>query len=507
MLAGSRADRPRLRTREGREALSIIGWNTAPGDRAGDVRQTAAGITKPPVLRRATLRLMCVACLALVVYGTLGPLGYGQGPWLAPVESWRWLPALHPCDFNDILTNFVVYLPVGIAFRLLVRRRGWAGWPDMTVGFVLAVALSHATEVLQQFMPARSSNLTDVHVNAAAAFIGCLIAPLVQNAIRRLHAATFHLWHSSPWTVLAWAAMAATAVLMTAPWDFTWSSAELQLRRPIDVSDIRRFGIFAVVGFCVTAALVQRIGDRSLALRTALSRVFLFGLTLELAQIFLASHACGLLDIVLATFGGGMGCAGALAFVESGLAAGAAGCRAKPQHAQVGKRILQWYRGHAGAWRIPAFIALLATVVYAVVVAIGHGDPSATHAGGFDIRWMPFQPHFLKPFRVVITDAAENCAVYAFLTVLCMFLNSSHGRAAALLLLIGLVGSIESYQMLVEGGTADTTPLLLAVTTWFVTIRVSYALHPKGTSRPGGAGPAIVTSRVTSEYITAQNAR
>jgi hypothetical protein len=96
-------------------------------DRADDVPLCAAGETKPPILRRRTLRTLAVVALVLIVFGTLGPLGTGAQPWLTSVAHWQWSPQPTPTDFNDAVTNFVVYMPVGIAFRLLVRRRGLGG--------------------------------------------------------------------------------------------------------------------------------------------------------------------------------------------------------------------------------------------------------------------------------------------------------------------------------------------------------------------------------------------
>jgi VanZ family protein len=137
--------------------------------------------------------MLCVMFLALVVYGTLGPLGLRRGPWIVSVANWQWIPPLRPSDVNDILTNFAVYVPVGIALRLLVRRRGATGWPDFLSSVTLSVALSYATEVLQQAMPTRVSSLTDTLVNGSAALVGSLCAVSAQRGLRRLHVLVFLL--------------------------------------------------------------------------------------------------------------------------------------------------------------------------------------------------------------------------------------------------------------------------------------------------------------------------
>lgn len=178
------------------------------GDRRDDRPMVVRGVAKPPVLSRRTLCGLCALCLVAVVYGTLGPLGVRGGQWIASAATWRWVPAWQSSDWNDLITNFMVYVPVGIAFRLLVRRRGQAGWVDLALGLVLSAALSYLTEVLQQFMPARSSSLTDVLVNSAGALVGCVCAVWVQDAFRHLHALFFVLVRASwslwiPFVVLA----------------------------------------------------------------------------------------------------------------------------------------------------------------------------------------------------------------------------------------------------------------------------------------------------------------
>jgi len=160
--------------------------------------ETSGGTpAKPPVLRRRTLRWAAVAVLTLIVWGTNGPLGADGRAWLRPVDSWRWSPAWTPSGWDDVATNFVVYLPVGFAFRLLVRRRGRAGWADFTLAIALSATLSYLTELAQQAMPARVSSLTDVAVNTAAAACGALAAPVAQRGLRAVHAAAHA--HLSPW--------------------------------------------------------------------------------------------------------------------------------------------------------------------------------------------------------------------------------------------------------------------------------------------------------------------
>ncbi len=446
-------------------------YSSSPRDRRDDVQPGAGGPEgepKPPVLRRATLRWLSAACLAAIVFGTLGPLGAdGPGPWLDTVTTWHWVPQSHATDLDDILTNLLVYVPVGIAFRLLVRRRGRAGGRDLAFGFGLSVALSFVTEVLQQFMPARSSNLTDVYVNAIGALVGCLLAPRMQRFIRRVHAAVYSQMRCRPWTVLAGLSIVAAAVLMTIPWDLTHSEIEVDFVRPFDLADITRFATFGLVGFALTGALARNAADRSRAIRKVASWIILLAILLEAAQVFVHSHACGVLDIVVAVTGGLAGCAIVLLLIHAGII--------RTEDAKTrgsGPPVL------TGLWRVLAVGMLLLTVFGTVGVSIRPDGRPVRHAAGPDIRWVPFQEEFMDPFPVVIAHVAGSIGLYALITLLCLLVTAGQGRLMALLLLTGALASGELCRALLDGGLADTTPLVLAVAAWLIAGRIWDAIYP-----------------------------
>ncbi|HUU96991.1 MAG TPA: VanZ family protein [Phycisphaerae bacterium] len=444
-------------------------YSSSPRDRRDDAQPGAGGPgdPKPPVLRRATLRLLSAACLAVIAFGTLGPLGHGRGPWLETVKTWHWVPQPHATNLDDILTNLLVYAPVGVAFRLLVRRRGRAGGRDLAFGFGLSLALSFATEVLQQFMPARSSNLTDVYVNAIGALGGCLLAPRMQRVIRRVHAAVYAQLRCRPWTMLAGLSIVAAAILMTIPWNLTCSEIEVDFIRPFDLADITRFATFGLVGFALTGALARYAEDRSRTIRKVASRLILLAILLEAAQVFVHSHACGVLDVVVAVTGGLAGCATTLLLIHAGII--------RTQDAKTrgsGPPVL------TGLWRVLAVGMLLLTVFGTVGVSIWSDGRPIRPAGRPDIRWVPFQEEFMDRFPVVIAHAAGSIGLYAFITLLCLLLTRGKGRVAAMLLLTGALASAEVCRALLGDGLADTTPLVLAVAAWLIAGRIWDAIYP-----------------------------
>jgi VanZ family protein len=438
------------------------------GDRRSDCRVVVRGIAKPPVLSRRTIRLLCLASLAVIVYGTLGPLS-GRGRWVVPAEHWQLTPPRVASDLNDVLTNFVVYVPVGIAFRLLVRRRGQAGWADLLLGLGLSVTLSYITEVLQQAMPGRVSSLTDVAVNGLAALTGGLCAVPVQRLLRRAHAFVFVQVRDPRrlWAVLACATLLATAVLMTMPWDLTRPHAALGVAEGLGRADGQRFGMFVLVGFFLAGALLMRKRNRRAAVLSAWLVGVLAAVVLEVSQLVLYGHLCSVLHAVVSVAGVSAGCVVAAALVRPARTAVLAG-------GAVTRRL-----------RVVAMVALLATIVYAGAGGFWREAAVAGLRAEPAVDWVPLRAHFHASFRVLVTDLLDQLATYSFLTLLCLLLALQRGPAIALLLLAGLVGAAECSRALVPGHHADTTAPLLAVTAWLLTTRIWQSIQPRMQSLGG----------------------
>jgi VanZ family protein len=443
------------------------------GDRTGDQRAVFEGVPKPPVLSRATLRLLCVACLAVVVYGTLGSLGSSSNTWIVPVEHWRWVPPRLPSDLNDVLTNLAVYFPVGVSFRLLVRRRGRAGWRDLLLGEILSLVLSYATEVFQQAMPDRASSRTDILINGVGALIGGLCAASAQQLIRRVHAFVF-LQVRVPWrrwTLLAWLAAAAIAMLMTMPWELRRPAAESGFGRALVLPDVGRFAMFLALTFFTTGARRLRgCAGLSAWVGALLLVAPLIGM-LEAAQAVLRQHVCSLSHALIALAGAALGCLAAITLLrpETG------GRPASPRQPECPP---------SPRMRKVALVALAVTIAYAAIAGlwepVSHGHWRAAPL----VQWTPFQAHFAAPFPAAAADVFQQLAVYALLTLSCLYITLGQGRAVALLLLAGLLGLIEGGRAFLGGYGADTTAPLLAAVAWLVTTRIWQSVHPAYPNQP-----------------------
>ncbi len=254
--------------------------------------------------------MLCVAALGGVLWGTLGPLHEDDGrPWLVAAADWRWVPPVVRSDANDLLTNLAVYAPVGVALRLLVRRRGRAGRRDFVLSLGLAIGLSYVTEFLQQWMPGRASSLTDVGLNALGALLGALLAVPAQHLIRRLHAVLFvairahwRFWGVCVTGVGSWIGLKALwGDMFGGGWraepriDWVPFRAHFAARFEHSAADLgsqlAAYGVVAL--FCLFAT---RGRARGLALTLLLGIV----VGQELLHAFLRPHAAGTTGLVLA---------------------------------------------------------------------------------------------------------------------------------------------------------------------------------------------------------------
>ena len=442
-------------------------------DRADDFASITALAEKPPILGRAFLRGVCLLVLALVVYGTVGPIGYERGAWLVIPASWSLFPPLQPSDANDVVTNLAVYLPVGIALRLLLRRRGRTGIGDFVLAVAIAAALSWMTEVLQQFMPARSSNRTDVWMNVWGATIGAAAAPQLQTLSRRMHAAAYAELRVRPWTVAKWFAIAVTALMMTVPFDVAWTPFAWRLSRPLELLDVRRAGMFAVVGFVLAMSLLERTGDVSAAVRGTLVRLLVLGGGLEAFQVFLASHEGDLFDVITTLVGGLCGCAAALWLIRHGFTDAAPGrTRAgSPPSAEVQTR-----RAARRAGRVFAVGVLMTLIAASLILSTYRLISLPVDLNGGSMIWLPFQLHFLRSFDRVLVDVAEALLLYGGLTVLCLYLGGLTMRGVALVIVLSHVALAQMLDLLFGRGM-DVTPVLLAGVAWWLALRFWCALR------------------------------
>lgn len=445
-------------------------------DRLSD-HDLSTPLRKPAVLERRALRALAVLFLAAVAYGTVGPIGLSGGAWLVSNPNWQWLLPFAATDTNDIFTNIVVYLPVGFALRLLLRRRGRAGMVDLGAAILIAAGMSYATEVAQQFIPTRSASMTDVVVNTLAATLGSLVAPAVQRAARQGHARAYTLWHACPWILLGWLVIALTAVLMLQPFMLRSPSIDLELFAPLDLIDLRRFGMFLLIGMVVSIAATRERGDLAGGARLGLWRATWLAIGLELCQIVTVGHVCSPREMTTGVAGGAVGVILAIQLFTRGLIRVQQGPpvavdEVDPATARLVDMRLQ-------RWRPVLLVLMVAVVLAAALTPVIRSYHGRVTTGSHDLlMWLPFQAQFHASFHVVISDVIEALVLYGAVALLALALSPEHGRRWGLGVLLGGLTLSAVAQVGLLGRPLDVTPIGVALAAWILAGYAWRALQP-----------------------------
>lgn len=114
--------------------------------------------------------------ILLIVCGSLYPWHFAAAhtnPWLILIRSWpgEWNVSM----MSDAFLNVVVYVPLGaLAFLSQARRRSPRA--AVAVAILTGLFLSLGMELLQVYVPGRTSSLLDVANNVTGAFVGALAA-------------------------------------------------------------------------------------------------------------------------------------------------------------------------------------------------------------------------------------------------------------------------------------------------------------------------------------------
>jgi len=114
--------------------------------------------------------------IALIVCGSLFPWHFAAAqanPWLILMQSWRreW----NAFTMTDAFLNVVVYVPLG-ALSFLYSARRHSRPAAAAAAILTGLLLSLGMELLQVFVPERTSSLLDVACNVTGASLGALAA-------------------------------------------------------------------------------------------------------------------------------------------------------------------------------------------------------------------------------------------------------------------------------------------------------------------------------------------
>lgn len=124
---------------------------------------------------------LAAAVIAIIVYGSLYPFSFGagttpQGAAAALLATWR-----EPTSRGDIVSNILLYLPLGLFAARALTQRSWA--VRVALAMAIGTGLSVAVELVQFYSPSRTTRMSDVYANAMGTLLGAALAGLLNRSI------------------------------------------------------------------------------------------------------------------------------------------------------------------------------------------------------------------------------------------------------------------------------------------------------------------------------------
>ena len=127
--------------------------------------------------------LWAVGVVLAVLYGSLLPFSFDLAR-LTPGTGFGLLRiGLYPISREDLLTNIVVYLPLGLTVALAVRS-SCSVWTQVAIATAVGGAVSVLAESLQSATAMRVACWSDVAFNTSGALLGAAAAPFVARLVR-----------------------------------------------------------------------------------------------------------------------------------------------------------------------------------------------------------------------------------------------------------------------------------------------------------------------------------
>ena len=427
-----------------------------------------------------------------LLYGSLIPFDFDPPAGrLAPLPK---LPALELTmgNWEDLVINVVVYIPLGLALAVWGPHRRSPGRTRVFSALVIGTAVSLTAETMQTGIGARVASLLDVLLNACGAALGATLAPGVVEGAKSLLQTLRTRLADRPLRTVVWWLTLGLFLYHLAPFEFVTNAAALResfLRAKWTILPLRSVaphgvpfgGIvsqltaaawFAALGY--VGALARREAGRNpvLACGSAIKHAFVLIVLIEFMQLFTRSHAFDLGAILLQLLAATLGAWTAIFLVDE----------------LTGSNWRNEVRLAS-----PTLVLLLLALfqVLAILLStlnfnpLGYGplEPSA-------IKWLPFETIWQGSMTQAVQRVLSALAVYGTLAgTLVAALGRFRVRRAWPLtaVVVGLLAiAVEALQGITVPTPPDLTGPVLALLIVGAVARASAALGQAAVSAPHG---------------------
>jgi VanZ family protein len=427
-----------------------------------------------------------LALIAAVLYGSLIPFEVDWAQFQRSGGFGLFHLTSRITTMEDVITNVLVYVPIGLALVLCGAQRGMARFFRVPVAVMVGAAVSVFAETLQIGIAARVPSWVDVALNTLGTAVGALLgAGLYGSAVyafRRLREA----FGRRPFRTSASLLTIGLFAYHLAPFDFITNSAELHesfrnsrwdfalsrstvLGAPSSahlMGELAGAAWFAALGYLLVLA-ARRSGRGALhALGSAAKHGLILAGLIEVMQLFTMSHQFEPAVFALRSVAATAGAWCALLAVN-------------------GTSRSSWIRQ---PWlAVPTRLLIAAAVFQVIAIMVssakgGHGHASVDHAtnvfagffGSANVHWIPFEALWQRPAVNALSDILATVATYGALSLtIALALRRARISAvwpAAGVAVLSVAIVAEAVQAGVATRTADVTGPALAL---FAVIAVS----------------------------------
>jgi VanZ family protein len=383
-------------------------------------------------------RMAFYVSVALFFYGTLFPFDFDLSR-IAWSQDWPSISLIPYWDVDrgrihsvpDMVSNILLTIPFGFFGFLWVEKA--QTWARVLKWGLWGLALGLTVEVIQLTLPSRVPSLTDMLNNAAGALGGAALAQLLGlRVLTFLSEARRDRDETTAWLLF----LVLIAVTL-GPFDLTLSVSHVRAGLKALLTDPweaqRAIGHewvqmvdFALFASCAAQVMHRRRTPSGPPPRLAVVALLGLPFALEVAQLFVLSHAPSLRDMA-------MGCLG----VSAGL---------------LGRRY--W----PGLVRPATGLMLLTAALIAAGLSPYRFVPWALRA---DFLWIPLGEYYSHTTMQAVYDAGIGIVHFGVFAALASA-SLDRSRWTSTLLAAALAAGIEGAQMIVPERTAGITDVLIA---------------------------------------------
>ena len=430
-----------------------------------------------------------VVFIVAVLYGSFIPFNFDPATLRAPISLGSLRAGLLATNLDDLFTNLVIYIPIGIACVLCGRPRRADRMARVPLAIVVGVAVSLVAETLQTSLAVRVASWTDVLLNGVGTATGAIACVVLFDVLALAFGRLRSRWHDRPFATCTLFLTMGLIMFNLAPFDFVTSSGDLQAsflhaRWDLTTPRIAAPGVlpyapmittlygalwFALLGYVAALAAREAKLTRARALARAIRDSVLLVVLIAFTQLFTVSHLFDLASIVLRIIGVTLGARTAIYVVERAIGSR---WRSRPSLAA------------------PTLLLLPLVILQVAALFIAAADEPIMLDSGFDLSqvcWIPFEVFWHEPFAHAVCAVMSTLATYGTLAAtLAILLHRARLSRPGLMTgaaVVLLAIAVESMQAASIARTADLTMPILAAIATAVAARTYMKLRVTAASR------------------------